>query len=428
MDKESFEKHRPYAGPAKPSMHRRRIDHDYRSRCVYLVTMTVEGRRPLLGRLVGNADAPAGSADAPRIALSPLGEAVRQAWLNNGRVYEGVDVLATMVMPDHLHGILFFREQSKVDLGAVIRGFKAACNKAYRQLLPQLLPPHQPLHQPPHGGGIDQHPAAAFSSASASAASAAAMSAAAAPASAMSASAMSAAAMSAAPSSASLSLHADTPCQPYQKQPPRDRTRGLLWSPNYNDLILEGHGELGRWFEYLRDNPRRLAVRRAHREYFRVQFDLTVAGRTYSAIGNRFLLHRPQKLAVKCSRSLTAQQVAAEVNRLLTLARKGVILISPSISDGEKAVMETALAEELPLVFLSPRGFNEYSRPGHRYYDACAEGRFLILAPWPHNNRDTPLTRQMCLELNKMAEEIAAYVPSSSVPQTPEPTTARDDA
>lgn len=404
MDKESFEKHRPYAGPAKPSMHRRRIDHDYRSRCVYLVTMTVEGRRPLLGRLVGNADAPAGSADAPRIALSPLGEAVRQAWLNNGRVYEGVDVLATMVMPDHLHGILFFREQSKVDLGAVIRGFKAACNKAYRQLLPQLLPPHQP----PHGGGIDQHPAAASSSASASA--------------------MSAAAMSAAPSSASLSLHADTPCQPYQKQPPRDRTRGLLWSPNYNDLILEGHGELERWFEYLRDNPRRLAVRRAHREYFRVQFDLTVAGRTYSAIGNRFLLHRPQKLAVKCSRSLTAQQVAAEVNRLLTLARKGVILISPSISDGEKAVMETALAEELPLVFLSPRGFNEYSRPGHRYYDACAEGRFLILAPWPHNNRDTPLTRQMCLELNKMAEEIAAYVPSSSVPQTPEPTTARDDA
>lgn len=413
MDKESFEKHRPYAGPAKPSMHRRRIDHDYRSRCVYLVTMTVEGRRPLLGRLVGNADAPAGSADAPRIALSPLGEAVRQAWLNNGRVYEGVDVLATMVMPDHLHGILFFREQSKVDLGAVIRGFKAACNKAYRQLLPQLLPPHQPPHQPPHGGGIDQHPAAASSSASAAA---------------MSASAMSAAAMSAAPSSASLSLHADTPCQPYQKQPPRDRTRGLLWSPNYNDLILEGHGELERWFEYLRDNPRRLAVRRAHREYFRVQFDLTVAGRTYSAIGNRFLLHRPQKLAVKCSRSLTAQQVAAEVNRLLTLARKGVILISPSISDGEKAVMETALAEELPLVFLSPRGFNEYSRPGHRYYDACAEGRFLILAPWPHNNRDTPLTRQMCLELNKMAEEIAAYVPSSSVPQTPEPTTARDDA
>ena len=30
-----------------------------------------------------------------------------------------------------------------------------------------------------------------------------------------------------------------------------------------------------------------------------------------------------------------------------------------------------------------------------------------MLAPWPHNNRETRLTRQMCLELNAMAKEIA---------------------
>jgi hypothetical protein len=41
----------------KPSMLRRRVEHDYEQRCVYLVTMTVEGRRPLLGRLVGDAGA-----------------------------------------------------------------------------------------------------------------------------------------------------------------------------------------------------------------------------------------------------------------------------------------------------------------------------------------------------------------------------------
>ena len=90
----------------------------------------------------------------------------------------------------------------------------------------------------------------------------------------------------------------------------------------------------------------------------------------------------------------------------MALAREGVVLVSPDISDGEKAVMDAALKAQLPLIFLSPRGFNEYSRPGHRYYEACAEGRFLILAPWPHNNRETPLTRQMCLELNAMAKEI----------------------
>ena len=26
-------------------------------------------------------------------------------------------------------------------------------------------------------------------------------------------------------------------------------------------------------------------------------------------------------------------------------------------------------------------GFNEFSRPGHQYYETCAEGQFLILAP-----------------------------------------------
>ena len=101
------------------------------------------------------------------------------------------------------------------------------------------------------------------------------------------------------------------------------------------------------------------------------------------------------------------EQIEAEVSEKLELAHDGVVMVSPEISDGEKAVMEAILKARLPMILLSPRGFNEYSRPGHRYYEACAEGRFLILAPWPHNNRDTPLTRQMCLELNAMAQEIS---------------------
>ena len=374
MDEESFRKHKPFAGPAKPSMMRRRVGHDYASRCVYLVTMTIEGRRPLLGTLVGSADAPAGSPDAPHIALTPLGERVRQAWLANETYYPGVCVLATMVMPDHLHGILFFQEAG-VELGTVIRGFKAGCNKAYRELLPRggsiegrgsdiegrergSIEGRECGGIEGRGGGIEWRAALGYDG---------------------------------------------TSCRQLAK---RDREHGMLWSPQYNDHILEGAGELERWRNYLRDNPRRLAVRRAHSEYFRVRFDLHVGGRTYSAIGNRFLLDYPRKVMVQCSRNLTQEQVEAVVDEKLALAREGSVLVSASISNGEKAVMDAALQAGLPQVFLSPRGFNEYSRPGHRYYEACAEGRFLILAPWPHHNRETPLTRQMCLELNAMAAEI----------------------
>ena len=386
MDKEAFLKHKPYAGPAKPSMLRRRIGHDYSSRCVYLITMTTEGRRPLLGALAGNADAPAGSTDAPHIVLTPLGERVRQAWLDNERYYPGVTVLATMVMPDHLHGILFIREEATVNLGTIIKGFKAGCNKAYREILG--LPRGGSIERQegalPRGGSIERQGGAL-------------------------------------PLGGGMerqgglpSAYADSTYQQQQQlqrrpapgKGKRDREHGLLWGPQYNDHILEGAGELQRWRDYLRDNPRRLAIRRAHREYVRVQLNVTVAGRTYTAIGNRFLLDYPQKTQVQCSRSMTPAEIEAEVSRKKGLAEKGVVMVSPGISDGEKAVMDAILEARRPQIFLTPRGFNEYSRPGHRYYEACAEGRFLILAPWPHNNREVPLTRQMCLELNEMAREI----------------------
>ena len=81
MDKETFEKHKPFAGETKPSMLRRRIGHDYQSRRIYLITMTIAGRRPLLGKLVGNCNAPEGTDEAPHIELTELGLRVRNCWM-----------------------------------------------------------------------------------------------------------------------------------------------------------------------------------------------------------------------------------------------------------------------------------------------------------------------------------------------------------
>ncbi len=343
MDKEAFEKHKPFAGEKKPSMLRRRVGHDYESRRIYLITMTVEGRRPLLGTLMGNAEAPDDSPEAPRVVPSPLGEEVQRCWLSIPTHYPEVHVLALQLMPDHLHGIIFVTRQMEQHLGIVLKGFKIGCNKAYRQLAYAPSSPPGPPPFPPPG-----------------------------------------------------------PPMPQQCCGKEDH----LFSRNYNDHILEGAGELERWFQYLRDNPRRLAIRRAHPDYFRVRFDVTVAGQTYAAIGNRFLIQHPQKLQVQCSRSLTDEQVAATVERMLAKARSGTVLVSPAISKGEQAVMRAVLDAHLPLIFLTPWGFNAFSRPGHQYYEACAEGRFLILAPWEHQNQRLPLTRDMCLQLNAMTAAI----------------------
>ena len=92
MNKEEYEKHKPFAGEKKPSMLRRRVGHDYESRRMYLITMTVEGRRPLLGRVAGRSDAPEGSADWPHVELSELGEKVRERWYATERIYPEIKV------------------------------------------------------------------------------------------------------------------------------------------------------------------------------------------------------------------------------------------------------------------------------------------------------------------------------------------------
>ena len=396
MDWEEFEKHKPFAGDKKPSMLRRRVGHDYESRRIYLITMTVEGRLPLLGTLVGDADAPEGSSNAPRVVLSPLGEQVRDCWLSIERHYPDIKVLATMVMPDHLHGILFVQKKTDYHLGTVIKGFKIGCNKLYRQSFLSISSSHSSLP-------ISPSSQSSFSSQSSHSLS-----------------------HSSLPISSSQSSMLQHCCSKGNSKgnsegnsegsikgngkgngKENDRSHGYLWARNYNDHILEGPGELERWFSYLRDNPRRLSIRRAHPDFFRVCFGVKHAGQVYSAIGNRFLLSYPEKLQVQCSRSLTDEQITQTVEQMLAKARRGVVLVSPAISKGEQAVMRAALDACLPLIFLTPWGFNEFSRPGHQYYEACAQGHFLILAPWPHENQRIPLTRDMCMALNVMAAAVA---------------------
>ena len=335
MDKEAFEKHKPFAGEKKPSMLRRRVGHDYQSRRIYLITMTVEGRRPLLGTLVGDAGAPDDSPEAPRVEPSPLGLEVQRCWFSIHEYYPEVEVLSLQLMPDHLHGILFVTKHMEQHMSIAIKGFKAGCNKAYR-----------------------------------------------------------------------LSDFAATVLQQRGTGGKDDRSHGLLWSRGFNDHILEGAGELERWFQYLHDNPRRLAIRRGHPEFFRVAFGITIDTQSYAAIGNRFLLQHPEKVQVQCSRRLSDEEVAATVEQMLDRARRGAVLVSPAISKGEQAVMRAALDARLPIIFLTPWGFNAFSKPGHQYFEACAEGRFLILAPWPHENQRIPLTRNMCLALNAMTAAI----------------------
>ena len=185
------------------------------------------------------------------------------------------------------------------------------------------------------------------------------------------------------------------------------REHGLLWTPNYNDHILSNRGELDRWRQYLADNPRRLYLRRRYPELFRVSFGLRIGRFNCSAVGNRFLLAYPKITQVQCSTHFYESDVQKAVAGYMAAARGGAVLVSPSISDGEKRTMRAAFDAGQPQILITANGLGSYSKPGGAFFDACAEGRLLILSPWEHQNRKVVLTRAMCMEMNELARLIA---------------------
>lgn len=344
MNRETYEKQRAFAGELKPSMKRRAVDHDYHERRIYLVTLVVEGRRPLLGRLAGMVSAEPGTLDYPHIEPTPLGAAVAKMWLTIPEHHPGVEVLAFQLMPDHVHGILFVTRYLEEGLGKVILGFKQACNKEFRRLVgvePVAVAQQQAQQQA-------QQPA----------------------------------------------------------QQPLDRYHGLLFERGYNDSILLRRGQLETMKRYLADNPFRLAMKRARPEYLRVRQGVDVCGSACSAVGNLSLLTAARKLRVRISRSIDATLLEREKERLLAAARKGAVLVSPAISPGEKAITRAAFDEGLPMIVLLDNGLDPMSKPSGERFRACAEGRLLLLSPFPHRNNRVTISRATCEALNALAWDI----------------------
>jgi len=335
MDKETYEKQKPFAGEKIPSMNRRCVGHDYQGRQIYMITMVTEGRRPLFGRVAGRSDGAPGTPDEPRVVLTELGHRVSQNWHDIGVRYPQINVIALQMMPDHFHGILFVREHLDRPLGKVLLGFKQGCNKAFRELVPSVAV-----------------------------------------------------------------------LQQQTQRATADHRHGLLFARGYNDRLLLREGQLDAWLRYLADNPRRLLMKREHPDLFRVQRGLTIGNQQFSAIGNRFLLQRPVRLQVQCSRRLTAAEIEQRVSYFLSAAAQGAVLVSPSISPGEKAVMRAAFERGFPLIYLQENGFTDLAKPGGRRIEACARGQLLVLAPWEHHNERTVISRSQCVSLNDMARMI----------------------
>lgn len=112
------------------SMKRRKAAHDYCGVCMYMVTIAVAGRKPLLGELCGADD----EHPMPWVRPSVLGERVTETWSRLPEVFPQVRVLWLQLMPDHVHGILHVTAPLPRPLGHVMSYFKARCTHHWREM------------------------------------------------------------------------------------------------------------------------------------------------------------------------------------------------------------------------------------------------------------------------------------------------------
>ncbi|MBQ7190496.1 MAG: hypothetical protein IJR99_13905 [Kiritimatiellae bacterium] len=356
--------------PLKETIHsmlRRCVGWDYTKPCIYMITVVLADRRgKALGTVLADRIGDRGLPAAAHCEPTDLGRAVEGCWEAIPRFYPQVQILGKQVMPDHFHGILWVKEPLDCHLGQVVKGFKLGCNKAARALSSAMASPITGL-----GKG--------------------------------------------------------------------------LFAEGFQDTILFSRGQLEKMITYIQANPLRLAVKRAMPELFTMVRDVRIpvilsptaepADLHFSAIGNLGLLDRPL-VQVQCSRrhlnyrrvpkpggglkiardaqgepivEFATSEYENRRDELLAAGRHGAALISPCISDGERQIAREALKEGLPLVTMQNKGFSKLQKPSGRYFDACAAGRLLMIAPaaWPHMVGEKRMTRDDALAMNRLCQWLA---------------------
>lgn len=178
-----------------------------------------------------------------------------------------------------------------------------------------------------------------------------------------------------------------------------------IFAKGFNDQILKTSRSLDILYRYLRENPRRLAVRRAFPEYFRRVNRVRIAGGEYRAYGNFQLLECPFKEQVVVHRADSEEVRTANRERWLYTAANGGVLVSPFISPAEKAIRAEAEEAGGKFIFITDRQMEERYKPSGRDFELCEAGRMLIVSS-PSEGEN--LSRAHCLKMNGLAEMIVS--------------------
>lgn len=175
---------------------------------------------------------------------------------------------------------------------------------------------------------------------------------------------------------------------------------------------LSHRNQLSAMINYTHANPDNAWQRKQHPDLYTIRRRVNHGGLLFDTMGKRRLLDWPDKQVIALSRSLTDEQIQAEVTKALRRAEHGAITLTAAINAGEKAVARAVRESGHPLIVMMLDGFPpegtdaaRYYHPNGVYHTICGQGRLYLMAPHP-SNYDTPaLIAATEAELQRKASE-----------------------
>ena len=174
---------------------------------------------------------------------------------------------------------------------------------------------------------------------------------------------------------------------------------------------LSRRNQLERMISYVNANPDSAWMRRLHPDMYVIRRSQEYAGLRFDTMGKARLLDYPDRQVIALSRSLTKEQIEAEVQKALRKAERGVVTYCAAMNDGEKAVTRAIREAGFPLVVMMLDGFppigseaERFYKPCGAYHKACGEGRLLLMAPYAENYANPRLIELTDAELKRKDE------------------------
>jgi len=331
--------------------------HDYSDKGIYLITLVVRNRAPLLGRL--NMDS-----KHPKVELTVLGDQVRQEWEKTSEIQarrgNKMHLLAQTIMPDHWHGVVCVEDHLDKSLGAIVQAVKSACTVAYRKIngsQPSLAVNLEDMSYKKRQAYYETLPA----------------------------------------------------------------TEQPLFDDNYDDTICMDEEHLSNMVRYVEDNPRRAIVRQLRPDFMKRCLHVNIDGRDYAAFGNLFLLRWPRKVQVFCHRFARCGEQITNIPYLETedyrkdhekwvtqIMDGGTVLVTPGISPGEERIKNECLEKCYPLIHIQKEPIGPFWKPEKSRFTATEHGTLLILAPLqPEQLGESDYA--IFHNLNKLAADICSF-------------------